>query len=333
MEQVATAPAEPLDIYLDPLDGKVLGRLAPQRTFMNRIFHLHGELLLEKPGSMVVELAACWALVLLVTGFFLWVPTSARFTLWGVLLPRLRAGGRVFWKDIHSVTGVYIVLFLVGFLISGLPWTQFWGGLFAKVQDSIGQGWPAGKFFNPYTSIPAAGLSMLSVDSVAARVERQEIPLGYSIELPKGPQGTFLVRSRMGSLDGSSDPGQSHMLVFDAYRGNILHDIRWADVPFLAKAVDIGVRLHQGEYLGLPNLIVGLLTALGAIVISLSGLWMWWKRKPPGGLGAPHPSENYRWPRAVVILLVVAGIIFPLFGLSLLAIYAAETMGRRRNAM
>jgi uncharacterized iron-regulated membrane protein len=44
-------------------------------VFMSR---LHGELLIGKYGSWVVELAASWAVVMIVTGLFLWWPTNTK---------------------------------------------------------------------------------------------------------------------------------------------------------------------------------------------------------------------------------------------------------------
>ena len=99
-------------------------------VFMSR---LHGELLIGQYGSWIVELAAAWAVVMIVTGLFLWWPRNAN-GLGGVLYPRLRAGGRMFWKDIHSVTGVYVSLFALFLLFTGLPWAKAWGGYLKAIR-------------------------------------------------------------------------------------------------------------------------------------------------------------------------------------------------------
>jgi uncharacterized iron-regulated membrane protein len=99
-------------------------------VFMSR---LHGELLIGKYGSWIVELAAAWAVVMIVTGLFLWWPRNAS-GLAGVLYPRLGAGGRTFWKDIHSVTGVYISFFALFLLFTGLPWAKAWGGYLKAIR-------------------------------------------------------------------------------------------------------------------------------------------------------------------------------------------------------
>jgi uncharacterized iron-regulated membrane protein len=99
-------------------------------VFMSR---LHGELLIGQYGSWIVELAAAWAVVMIVTGLFLWWPRNTN-GLGGVLYPRLRAGGRTFWKDIHSVTGIYISFFALFLLFTGLPWAKAWGGYLKAIR-------------------------------------------------------------------------------------------------------------------------------------------------------------------------------------------------------
>ncbi len=41
------------------------------------VAHLHGQLLAGRWGSYLVELAASWAIVLILTGLYLWWPRQA----------------------------------------------------------------------------------------------------------------------------------------------------------------------------------------------------------------------------------------------------------------
>jgi uncharacterized iron-regulated membrane protein len=100
-------------------------------VFMSR---LHGELLIGKYGSWIVELAASWAVIMILTGLFLWWPRNSK-GLAGVLYPRLRSGGRTFWKDIHSVTGIYVSAFVLFLLFTGLPWAKAWGGYLKAIRN------------------------------------------------------------------------------------------------------------------------------------------------------------------------------------------------------
>jgi uncharacterized iron-regulated membrane protein len=106
---------------------------------------LHGELLIGKYGSWIIELAGSWAVVMIVTGLFLWWPSNSR-RLGGILYPRVGQGGRAFWKDIHSVTGIYVSFFALFLLFTGLPWSKSWGGYLKAIRHfsagrAVSQDW------------------------------------------------------------------------------------------------------------------------------------------------------------------------------------------------
>jgi uncharacterized iron-regulated membrane protein len=63
---------------------------------------------------------------MIITGLFLWWPRNVSGVA-GVLYPRLRQGQRIFWRDIHAVTGIYVSFFALFLLLTGLPWAKSWG--------------------------------------------------------------------------------------------------------------------------------------------------------------------------------------------------------------
>ncbi|MBM3625475.1 MAG: PepSY domain-containing protein, partial [Alphaproteobacteria bacterium] len=89
-------------------------------TFMHDI---HGSMLLGDAGAIVLELAGAWAIVMILTGLYLWWPRNS-IGVAGVLYPRK---GRPFLRDLHAVTGLYVSFFALFLLVSGLPWTKVWG--------------------------------------------------------------------------------------------------------------------------------------------------------------------------------------------------------------
>jgi len=88
---------------------------------METVFALHGSLGAGDPGSYVMETAASWTIVMIVSGLFLWFPRNVT-SLWGVLFPRLGANGRVWWRDLHAVSGLWVSVIVLIMLLSGLPW-------------------------------------------------------------------------------------------------------------------------------------------------------------------------------------------------------------------
>ena len=75
---------ESLTIFMDPYTGKSIGELNDEDRIMDKIEEIHGELMAGTLGDRIVELAACWAVVLIVSGLYLWYPKKKQ-SLSGVL--------------------------------------------------------------------------------------------------------------------------------------------------------------------------------------------------------------------------------------------------------
>ncbi|MFP3126612.1 PepSY domain-containing protein [Ectobacillus funiculus] len=82
-------------------------------------------------------------------------------------------------------------------------------------------------------------------------------------------------------------PERQATLHIDQYNGKVLADLRFADYGVLAKAISMGVALHEGRYFGLANQLLDLIICLGLIGVSVTGVLMWWKRKPSSNIGSP----------------------------------------------
>ena len=130
-----------LSVFVDPHLGRVVGSRRESERLMTQMHDLHGELFAGKRGKLVVELVASWALMLFLTGIYLWWPRP-QFTVWGFLLPRLRARGRTFWRDVHAVPAVWLSLATVFMLSTGLLWTDVAGGWYRRISAALGQGSP-----------------------------------------------------------------------------------------------------------------------------------------------------------------------------------------------
>ena len=89
------AQGEKIRVVVQPVTGEVLDIVAAKARPMQVIHDFHGELLLGDGGSLFVELAACWAIVMVLTGLYLWWPRNAK-GLAGVLWIRFGAGPRLF---------------------------------------------------------------------------------------------------------------------------------------------------------------------------------------------------------------------------------------------
>ena len=343
---------EPLRVAVDPGTGRVLGSTVYARTLVGFADEMHGSLTLGTLGDRIVELAACWALVLIATGLYLWWPRGRR-GLAGILYPRLRAGGRLFWRDLHAVVGVWAVAFIAFLLLTGLPWAGVEGDLLNRGTAAIGIGYPdANRTHNAPASTPMkaalgeapwtmelapmptsdehaghAGHAMpmamrddaavAGVDRIAAAAARHGMTGAYRLFLPSGPAGVYTAYTY------PDRPQGQRTLYFDRWSGRLIRAVGYPDYGWAGKAIELGVQLHMGNYFGLANQLAMLATCIAIVLLVVSGVIMWWKRRPAGRLAAPPRVAEARIGGAVAIL-VVMGVLFPLLGLSALALFAAE---------
>ncbi len=337
-----------LTIFVNPYTGQVLGDRNEDQNLQSIARKLHGELMIGKVGDYLIELASCWGLVLLITGLYLWWPRKG-FSVWGTLLPRLRSRSRrIFWRDLHAVSGLYGSL-LVGFLIlTGLPWTGFWGDTFAQVWNQFpAQMWNdvpqsvrlTGSLNQNGQNVPWAVEQMpmpqsqphdhssahgdsdsvspdapVSLNSVIALAQSKGVAPGFNVTLPEGEIGVYTVSV------SPDDPAQEATMHIDQYSGKVLADVRWQQYGLVPKAVELGIAIHMGKYFGLTNQLLMLFACLVVILLCVSGVVLWWKRRPADRLGAPPLPEYVQQWRLPLAIVAVLGLAFPLVGLSLVVV-------------
>lgn len=341
-----TPPAafeRPYEVYLDPYTGKILGTLMPEDRPMQVIRNIHGKLLSGTWGELVVEMAAGWIAMLLISGIYLWWPREGT-GIWGTLLPRWNVRERTFWKDLHSVPAFYVTVLLIFILATGLPWTVVAGGVIKQLSGSSREGpaearadrfhsQPIGShsgsvqdWFASFPdavgaklrSIPPAKPGQLSLDHVAVIAEANGLRHPFQIAAPRGPEGVYSVRTL------PKDPRESVFLHVDQYSGEVRGDFRFSRMNPVAKTVSVGIALHEGRLFGFWNQVLGVIACAGTFVLSISAAVMWWRRRPQGRLGAPRLAKNFQAPRAMLGISAALSLVFPVTGLSLLSVLLFE---------
>ena len=362
---VSTAQGEALRVFVDPPTAGVLGSHVYERTLVGFADRMHGSLLLGDFGDAIVELAASWTLILVLSGLYLWWPRGGRMD--GKWFPRLRARRRPLWRDIHQVVGLYTGALIVFLVITGLPWATIWGGqVLAPVSNAAGLGYPEGSRRPmqstagpvaatmpdaPWTlhqaPMPASqggaacgadhlshhheggsacsAASAISLDTAVSILADAGMPGGYRLSLPRGERGVYM------AVAYPHRPEEQRTVHIDQYSGEILGDIRFGEYGAVAKAVELGVAIHMGRYFGLANQLLMLLPCIGILVLVTTGTVMWWKRRPKGELAAP-PRVARRIPPGLLAIILGMGVAFPLAGASMLVVGLLDAvlgMGRR----
>ena len=109
----------------------------------------------------------------------------------------------------------------------------------------------------------------------------------------------------------------------DQYSGDIIKEHTWADVGVLMDLRQIAMRFHRGEY-GLVNWLAILLIVLTFTLSTIAALVSYLIRKPSGRWGIPAVPESFRVSYGLGIVIAFLGLVFPMFGASLLLIIVIE---------
>ncbi|MAY86888.1 MAG: hypothetical protein CML02_09265 [Pseudooceanicola sp.] len=327
-------------VFVNPYTGAVLGTLwdggASGSPAMYVVRKLHSLEYIGWFGNRVIEAVAGWMVLLTATGIYLWWPRGK-----AVGTTTIKASkGRPWWRDLHAVTGIYTAAFIVFLVMTGLPWSKVWGGYFYDSAYAMGLGMPDGYWSAyPKSTVPtgdvldrspwimekqpmpesaaAAGVPA-GIDQVVATVEGLGIAPGYALNVPSGETGVFTASVY------PDDITQERVIHLDQYTGEVLYDAMLADLGALGWAAEWGVSIHMGQAWGLANQLVLLGACVAMITMAVAGGMMWWKRRPVGGIGVPQIPADWRIPRTLLVMAVVAGVFFPLVGLTLIVLAAIE---------
>lgn len=349
---ITTAAGQDLVVFVNPYTAAVLGDLDRSTTWYTWANDVHGTLLVGDTGDRLIEIAAGFAIMLVITGLYLWWPRD-RQGLRQAFWPRWHAGKRIAWCDLHSSIGFYASLIIIFFMISGMSWTGVWGDKFVQAWNSF----PAEKWEAPLSDQTHASMNHGVLEEVPWNLEQTPLPASgsmagttgipegipvtldtviayardngftnFRVNLPQSVEGVFTVSADTMSGD-ITDARQDRTIHLDQYTGKKLADIGWLDYSLMAKGMAAGIALHQGD-MGWWNLLLNTLFCLAVLLIAVSGVVMWWLRRPKKAFrlaAPPMPSNMPLWKGAVFIILLVS-LAFPLVGLTLLGVLALDLL-------
>lgn len=330
---------------MNPYTGEVLDSFAWRAGWYDFASDIHGSLLLGSFGDWMLEIAASLAMVLVASGLYLhWPRNGAGWR--KTLTPQISAKGRTFWKSLHGVVGFWISALLILFLLSGLSWAGVWGSKIVQPWNSF----PAEKWGAPLSDETHAEMNHGAIEEVPWALEQTPVPASgsltgsaaiqgevtinnvvafadslafngrYQINIPQDETGVWTISHDSMSNDGPR-PTNDRTLHIDRYTGNVLADVQFADYSLYAKGMAIGIALHEGD-MGVLNLIVNTIFCLSVILVSVSGLVLWWKRRPASATGLsapPRPGDMPFWKGAAALVFALE-VMFPLAGAAIVTV-------------
>jgi uncharacterized iron-regulated membrane protein len=319
-------------VFVNPHDGKVLGQVASDNEFNWVVKKIHSLDYFGKYANRLVEIVGGFALMLVVTGIYLWWP---RRQTGGVLSVRGTPSKRVFWRDTHAVTGIIAGVMIFFLAATGMPWSGYWGGNVNAWLTTHGYGYPAELWDNvpqsnkvtqdvlsksgwivenaPVPQSAKAGESAppIGIDAAVAVAHKEGMEPGFEIALPGSDTGVYTAAIYPDNLD------KERTLHIDQYSGRPLIDISYPQYPALGRLIEWGINVHQGQEWGTFNQILMLVTCLSIILMSVSAVIMWWKRRPSGRLGVPPAPPRKSVYVGLWAVAIAFGLAFPMTGIAI----------------
>lgn len=329
--------------FVDPHDARLVGSTGAD-GLTHTIKELHSLALIGKPANILVEIVAGWAIVMVATGIFLWWP---RGQAGGVVTVRGGPARRVFWRDLHAVTGILasgLILFLA---TTGMPWSAVWGDQVREITTKAGLGRP------PVPSAAAAGghdnhapapaeasdavpwalqethvhaghmMAPPNLGRVIAGIDAAGLGEPYVISIPQEPGKAWSAAHMPDKVEGM------RTLYVDGSTGQVIGDIGYRQFGAAAQVIEWGISVHQGQQFGRVNQFLMLSGCVAIWLMGISALVMWWKRRPKGRLGAPPAPVGRRAYLGLAAVVVPLGLIYPLVGASLLVVLGLDILVRR----
>lgn len=245
---------------------------AQKVSFMDVILAIHGSLTVGLPGTLLLGLMGLLFIAALVSGVVLYPPFTPRT---GAGTLRLRGQRRLRWLDMHNVIGMVLLAWfgVVGLtgVINTLEKPLF--ALWQSTDVARMLGGQGGVATGNDTRVPVQH----AADEALARHPHETVA---SILFPSAARHHphhYLVW-----LHGDQ-PLTRELLVpvlVDAATGAVIDGAR---LPGYLTALEVSRPLHFGDYGGLPLKVLWLLFDAGAIVVLLSGVYLWigrrWRRE------------------------------------------------------
>jgi uncharacterized iron-regulated membrane protein len=252
------------DLMINPYTGAVLGRAPPPTRLIliaTRLHQFHTSLLAGSTGRLVVGFVTIGALILVLSGLFLW---------WREKLWRIQWSAS--WKriafDLHHTFGAAAAIVLL--IITG---TGVWIGFPNQVNPMVLRlnrtALPNGQ---PKAPPPDSGATPVSFDSLveSAHSAVPGAPVLLLLVPPTGPVTVFL------RYPEDHTPGGRSRVYLDRYRGTVLRATNTRTAEPGTKLMNLERSLHTGDVLGGLTQVIWFLASLVLASQAVTGIMMWW---------------------------------------------------------
>jgi uncharacterized iron-regulated membrane protein len=263
-------------VAVDTDTGRIVDEPKPRRGLTFYLLKLHTDLFLNLPGKLFLGAMGLLMLASLVSGAVLYGPFARNTEFGAVRVDRTHA---VKWLDLHNALGIVTLIWCLVVAATGAfntlaaPMFDLWRS----------QELPA--IIADYKGMPPPD-RLAPVDPVV-ELAREKSP-GMKIVSVVYPYSKYTTEQHFLVWTKGNTPLTSQLfapVMIDARTGEFSGVLR---LPFYIKALELARPLHFGNYGGTPLKIIWAAFDIVAIVILISGLYLWVRRR----IRRPHVSVS-----------------------------------------
>lgn len=278
------------DIYVDQYHGKVLGVIDTRYEFFNVTEQLHRQLLLVKPvGSVIVGSSILLFLLMMITGFILWLPKNYR-----QLKQNLSVRWKAKWKrvnyDLHNSFGFYVLPIAMIIAITGLTWSFKWWE--KGIYNAFGSAKPV-VLLRTAPNITTGDTSGNHLNEILASLQQklQGNYLAIGLNLPEGKERSLMAFVyHKNRTDGWRNISYYY---FDTRTGKQFDQLEHAQKPIGLKWRNSNKDIHTGRIYGLPTQIMAFLASFICASLPITGFLIWLGRRNKKVVRKRKPSLSY----------------------------------------
>lgn len=267
---ITADPSKNLLIRMDSHTGAYLDAPDVTARFTYIMLKLHTDMFAGLPGKLFLGLMGILMCVAIVSGIVVYAPSMRKLSFGTYRAGRTRV---VRWLDVHNLAGILLVAWTLVVGFTGVINT--WADLVVKM-------WQYGQLAEmtaQYRDRPVPG--KLTSLHAAVGVASHAVP-GMTPSFVAFPGTILSSKSHYAVFLKGNTPLTSRLLkpaLIDAETGK-LTDSR--DMPWYVSTLFVSQPLHFGDYGGMPLKVIWALLDVLTIVILVTGLYLWLRRRRAG---------------------------------------------------
>jgi len=257
-------------LYINQYTGEILSKpVGLSDNLTDWMLDLHYKLLLDTNGIFLGAIVSLLLLFLGISGIVLY----RKFWLYFFTL-RFKQARRIFFSDLHKLIGISSAPVLLILAFTGAYWNI--AEVVHEVSEHIVE--------EPYFITKPLHNAEISVQSLLEDNQKtiHDFKANYLV-MPYEPSVNFTFYGKVNS-NNPLNSDYANSITYDKDSGEVIHsqDIRSANG--LVVAIDSFRKLHFGHFAGLPSKILWCVLGLSPVILSITGLYLYWfrqrRRKP-----------------------------------------------------